>query len=164
LADVPASSHVVLLGGIGWNPVTKRFQDAMKQVPITQVAEPQLTTGEIFTVGGEKILPVWDEEADGRFLSEDVAYLARLPNPFNSSRTLTVCNGIHSRGVYGAVRCLTDRRVREANERYLAERFPDGRFALLLRVPVVTNTTISPDLQNESARLYEWPPQEGDQR
>jgi len=166
-ADVTSddlSSHVVLLGGIGWNPVTKRFQDAMKQVPITQVTDPELTTGEIFTVGGDKILPVWDEEADGRFLSEDVAYLARLPNPFNSSRTLTVCNGIHSRGVYGAVRCLTDRRVREANERYLADRFPDGRFALLLRVPVVTNTTISPDLQNESARLYEWPPQEGDQR
>jgi transcriptional regulator with XRE-family HTH domain len=160
------SSHVVLLGGIAWNRVTRRFQDAMKQVPITQIEDPKLETGDIFQIDGkEKIFPVWeDPDEDGEHvLAEDVAFLARLPNPFNSSRTLTVCNGIHSRGVYGAVRCLTDRRVREANERYLAERFPDGRFALLLRVPVVTNETISPDLQNESARLYEWPPQEGDQ-
>ena len=74
--------------------------------------------------------------------------IVRLPNPFNGRRTLTMCNGIHSRGVYGAVRSLTDRAVREANEQYLAERFPDGRFALLLRVPVVANNSMSPDLQN----------------
>ena len=30
------SSHVVLLGGIGWNKVTRRFQSATSQVPITQ--------------------------------------------------------------------------------------------------------------------------------
>ena len=62
----------------------------------------------------------------------------------------------------GAVRCLTDARVRDANERYLAERFPGGRFALLVRVPVVTNETLSPDLQNRSTRLFEWaPPKDG---
>ena len=31
------SSHVVLLGGIGWNPVTRRFQNSLGQVPITQI-------------------------------------------------------------------------------------------------------------------------------
>ena len=77
-------------------------------------------------------------------------------NPFQSSRTLTICNGIHSRGVLGAVRCLTDEQVREANERYLADRFPEGRFAMLVRVPVVANETLSPDLQNPETRLYEW--------
>ena len=46
--------------------------------------------------------------------------------------------------------------MRDANERYLAERFPGGRFALLVRVPVVTNETLSPDLQNPATRLYEW--------
>jgi hypothetical protein len=91
---------------------------------------------------------------------QDVGFLARLPNPFNISRTLTICNGIHSSGVLGAVRCLTDKRVREANERYLAERFPDGRFALLLKVPIVAKKVLSPDLQNPEARLYEWPPKE----
>ena len=50
-------------------------------------------------------------EAEPGVLLEDVAMLARLPNPFNALRTLTYCNGIHSRGVLGAVRCpkLLDR-------------------------------------------------------
>jgi hypothetical protein len=53
--------------------------------------------------------------------------------------------------------------VREANERYLAERFPDGEFAILLKVPVVENQTLSPDLHDPSARLFEWAPhQDGD--
>jgi transcriptional regulator with XRE-family HTH domain len=157
------STHVILLGGIAWNAVTRRFQEALDQVPIAQVEDPHLETGEIFTVGGERFFPQWDNPAgdDTRgVLIEDVAFLARLPNPFNISRTLTICNGIHSRGVLGAVRCLTDARVRDANERYLAERFPDGRFALLLRVPVVAAEALSPDLQNPEARLYEWPPAE----
>ena len=95
---------------------------------------------------------------------EDVAFLARLPNLFKISRTLTICNGIHSRGVLGAVRCLTDARVRDANERYLAERFSDGPYALLLRVPVVGNETLSPDLQNPHMRLHEWPPRDSARR
>jgi hypothetical protein len=46
--------------------------------------------------------------------------------------------------------------VRDANERYLAHRFPGGWFAILVRVPVVANETLSPDLQNPATRLYEW--------
>ena len=61
-------------------------------------------------------------------LAEDVGLLARVPNPLNSSRTLTICNGIHSRGVYGAVRSLTDAQLRDANERYIAANFGSIRF------------------------------------
>jgi hypothetical protein len=162
-ADVVAddlSGHVILLGGIGWNSVTRRFQTAISQMPITQIEVPELDTGEIFTVkdaeGERSYFPEWYGPGDDRELIEDVGHIARLTNPFQSSRTLTICNGIHSRGVLGAVRCLTDVSVRDSNERYLAERFPTGRFALLVRVPVVTNETLSPDLQNPTTRLYEW--------
>jgi transcriptional regulator with XRE-family HTH domain len=163
------SGHVILLGGIGWNRVTRRFQAAISQMPITQVEAPELITGDIFTVkdadGERSFLPEWDDPEDNeRELIEDVGHIARLTNPFQSSRTLTICNGIHSRGVLGAVRCLTDAYVRESNERYLADRFPGGRFALLVRVPVVTNETLSPDLQNPATRLYEWTaPKDGTQ-
>jgi transcriptional regulator with XRE-family HTH domain len=192
------SSHVILLGGITWNQVTKRFQDAISQVPITQIDVADYSDGDVFEIadggdtdgrdshrdggagddagaGGdsedsdgegtaERFYPEWEDDDHGnRDLVEDVALIVRLPNPFNGKRTLTICNGVHSRGVYGAVRCLTDQRVREANEEYLADRFPSGRFALLLRVPVVANETMSPDLQNPSARLYEWPPLPGEQ-
>jgi hypothetical protein len=172
------STHVIVLGGILWNSATRRFQAALGQVPIRQVVnEELLETGEIFKVESKEskeskgeeaqtFLPEWDEPASRgeegeRELVEDVALLARIPNPFKISRTLTICNGIHSRGVLGAVRCLTDAQMRDTNERYLAERFPDGRFAMLLRVPVVSNEALSPDLQNPEARLFEWPTEKG---
>jgi hypothetical protein len=155
------SGNVILLGGIGWNQVAKRFQVATGQLPITQIEVDQVTTGEIFVVkdqdGERPFLPEWD----GNELIEDVAFVARLRNPFKISRTLTICNGIHSRGVLGAVRCLTDVEVRNANEDYLADRFPDGTFAMLLRVPVLGSETVSPDLQNPGVRLYEWPSTNG---
>jgi transcriptional regulator with XRE-family HTH domain len=156
------STHVILLGGIAWNRVTRQFQDALRQLPITQVkGHPDVPDGDVFMVGDTPYLPEWhdDEEEGESKLKSDVALLARLPNPFNSSRSLTICNGIHSRGVYGAVRCLTDLQVRDANERYLAETYPDGQFAMLLRVPVIANSVMSPDLLNDSARLYEWKPE-----
>lgn len=159
------STHLILLGGVGWNQVTRRFLEALRQVPITQLVVDEYDDGDVFEVtqpARERFLPVWEDgEDDQRILIEDVALLARIPNPFNVNRTLTICNGVHSRGVLGAVRCLTDKRVRDANEGFLAERFPDGRFALLLRVPVVANETLSPDLQNPAVRLYEWPSAEG---
>jgi hypothetical protein len=62
---------------------------------------------------------------------------------------------------FGAVRCLTDARVRKENETYLATRFPNREFAMLLRVRVVANETFSPDLQNPEA---EWAPNEDDRR
>ena len=164
------SRHVILLGGIGWNEVTRRFQSAVSQVPITQTAVEDLKGGDIFRVetsnGAEPELfyPEYEDLGDKKELIADVGYLARLPNPFKINRTLTICNGIFSRGVFGAVRCLTDASVREENEKYLAERFPDGEFAMLLRVPVVTNETLSPDLQNPEARLYEWAPNGGARR
>lgn len=163
------STHLILLGGVGWNQVTRRFLEALRQVPITQLVVDEYDDGDIFEVTQperKRFLPIWEdredgedgeERKDGRVLIEDVALLARIPNPFNVNRTLTICNGVHSRGVFGAVRCLTDKQVRGANEEFLAERFPDGRFALLLRVPVVANETLSPDLQNPATRLYEWP-------
>lgn len=159
------TSHVILLGGIGWNEVTEQMQETVQdELHVAQVNDPDLHTGEPFVVDGvKKFDPTWGEpDAQGNArLKEDVGLLARLPNPYNSSRTLTICNGIHSRGVFGAVRCLTDHRVRDANERYLAERFPDGRFALLLKVSVIANETMTPDLQNPDVRLYEWPPANG---
>jgi hypothetical protein len=162
------SSHVVLLGGVGWNKVTRRFQSATSQVPITQTEVADLKTGEIFKVdtpdGERSFYPEYEDLGDGKELIADVGYVARLRNPFKVSRTLTICNGIHSRGVFGAVRCLTDASVRDENERYLADRFPGGEFAILLRVPVVTNETLSPDLQNPDSRLYEWAPNQGARR
>jgi hypothetical protein len=157
------SGHVVLLGGIGWNDTTRHLQRTLTKLPVRQIEDKRVTTGEIFTVvegdSERRFYPAWAPE-DTDELIEDVALLARVPNPYNGSRTLTICNGIHSRGVLGAVRSLTDARLRDANEAYIAEHFPKGEFALLLRVPVVQGETISPDIPNPHTRLFEWPADE----
>jgi transcriptional regulator with XRE-family HTH domain len=160
------SNHLVLLGGIGWNKFTGRILSEIDRLPIKQLEHPDLATGEVFKVEKaegreEKIYFPTTEEIDGvEELIWDVALLARLPNPFNSGRTLTVCNGVHSRGVVGAVLTVTDETVRPASEKYLADRFPSGTFAMLIRVPVVSGEALAPDLQNPDTRLFEWQPGE----
>jgi transcriptional regulator with XRE-family HTH domain len=176
------AGHLVVLGGIGWNHWVRRM---LADLPIEQVEVPDLENGEIFRsneLGGREFRPQWEkgehvepEAADAdqiaaeqaqdawrdgiyRELVEDVALLARLPNPYNHDRTVTICNGIYSRGVLGAVRALTDTAVREQNEAYIANRFPSGSFVLLMRVPVVNGEAISPNLQIAENRLYEWSP------
>jgi hypothetical protein len=162
VASDDLSGHVIVLGGIGWNIVTRDFQAAIEQLPIKQTAVDDLKEGDIFRVetynGARSFYPKYEDRGEGKEVVEDVGYLARLPHPFRANRTLTLCNGIHSRGVFGAVRCLTDATVRDGNEKYLGSHFPDGYFAILFRVPVVGGETVSPDLQKGVTRLYEWAP------
>jgi hypothetical protein len=65
---------------------------------------------------------------------------------------------VHSRGVLGAVRCLTDPAVREDNEQYLKSQFSGtDKFAILMRVPVLGGQTVSPSLQSPGTVLFQWP-------
>jgi hypothetical protein len=150
--------HVVLLGGIIWNEITEQLLE-MLHLPVRQIEDPNVPTGEIFVVSSgteeKKYLPKWT--ADGTKLVEDVGLIARRVNPLNSNRTLTVCNGIHSRGVLGAVRALADMQLRESNETYIADNFADtSNFAILMRVPVIDGRTMTPDFHKSDNILYRW--------
>jgi hypothetical protein len=153
------TGHLVLIGGVVWNEITGRLSE-MARLPIRQYAHPELVSGEIFVAEMEgkerEFWPKWTD-SDGRILEEDVGLLARVPNPLNSSRTLTICNGIHSRGVYGAVRSLTDAQLRDANERYISGNFGNSdSFAILMSVRVIKNTAMTPDFSGDGAVLYQW--------
>jgi len=154
------SGHVILIGGIGWNEITQRLS-AMARLPVRQVSDPAVDSGEIFVteIDGEdrKFLPRWQDDSRGSLI-EDVGLLARVPNPLNSNRTLTICNGIHSRGVYGAVRTLTDARLRDSNEQYIADNFgyPEN-FVILMSVQVIEERTMTPDFNNPDVVLCKWP-------
>jgi transcriptional regulator with XRE-family HTH domain len=181
------SGHLILIGGVAWNQVTSRLLRTLDNLPVRQLSVPDMADGEIFrTRDGREFLPLWEEQREAaddepseaslhasqahdawhndtpRDLVEDVALFARLRNPYNHSRTITICNGVYSRGVLGAVRILTDDAIRERNEAYLAKRFPGGQFALLVRVPVVNGEAITPDLEIAGNRLFEWSPDEQD--
>lgn len=157
-------NHLVTLGGIGWNSTLRAIQREMGDLPITQIEDPELPTGEVFLVRdpqtGEETTyyPVAEEGASGREFTEDVGLIARIVNPFNSSRTLTLFNGVHSTGVVGAVLAITEETVRLANEEFLAARYPAGEFAMLVRVRIVGGDALAPDLNNPRTRLFEWSP------
>jgi hypothetical protein len=124
---------------------------------------PELALTQVQTVdrpGGQtqSLYPEYKDLGEGKDPIDDIGPLTRLRHPSQRRRTLTICNGIHSRSVFWAMRCPTGARVREANEIHLEKRFPYGEFAILLRIPVVENQTLSPDLQDPNARQYEWCP------
>ena len=154
------TGHIILLGGVVWNEITQRLSE-MAKLPIRQVSHPKLASGEIFVVElddkEQEFWPKW-ADAESAVLEEDVGLLARVPNPLNSSRTLTICNGIHSRGVFGSVRSLTDAHLRDANERYISANFGGSdSFAILMSVNVIKNKAMTPDLSSPGVVLYQWP-------
>jgi transcriptional regulator with XRE-family HTH domain len=152
------TGHLVMLGGNGLNDAVQWVLEQTK-LPVRQVTDSGLVDdGDVFAVDGSGMsdfLPTVDEKLG---LVDDVGLFARLRNPYNSARTLTVCSGVFSRGVLGAVRILTDAEQRERNGAYLARRFTDAdEFAILMRVQVLLGEAITPDLENPDIRLYEWP-------
>lgn len=153
------TGHLILLGGVVWNEVTGRLSE-MAKLPVRQVKDPPLESGEIFVAdfdGQEhEFWPRWWDR-DKRVLTEDIGLLARVPNPLNTNRSLTICNGIHSRGVYGAVRSLTDVELRDGNERYISENFGDARsFGIVMSVRVIKNQAMTPDFNSPDVVLYQW--------
>ena len=126
-------NHLVAAGRHRLEPTVRRILSELKKLPIEQIEDERLPTGEVFRVKKaenreEQIyFPETEETTAEIEVVEDLALIARLPNPFNSSRTLTICNGVHSRGVLGAVLTLTDETVRPANEKYIAKWLPVGR-------------------------------------
>lgn len=155
------TGHVVIIGGVGWNKLTGQMSE-MATLPVTQFEHPALRSGDIFKadVDGQEteFWPRW-ADTEPEVLAQDVGMLARVPNPLNSSRTLTMCNGIHSRGVYGAVRSLTDAQLRDANERYIAANFrTSDSFVILMSVQVIGNRGMTPDLNGDGVVLYQWSP------
>lgn len=155
------ATHVVLLGGLLQNPAARYFAHTGR-LPVTQVKEERIRGGEVFEIeqdgDRQRFLPTFLDDDPSLGLIEDVGLLARMPNPIFRARTLTLCNGVFSRGVLGAVRTLTDAQLRDNNEAYLASRFAgESEFGLLLRVPVFRGEACTPDLTSEYHRLYAWP-------
>jgi hypothetical protein len=154
------TTHLVLLGGVDWNVVTRDLLDRL-ELPVHQVARVGGSAYFEAVVEDQRLRfpPVLRKADNGRLLLiEDVAHLFRGPNPFNRETTITMCNGMFSRGTLGAVRILTDADLRERNEAYLHSRFAGQQtFSLLARVRIVNGEAVTPDITVAENRLHEFP-------
>ena len=99
LASDDYSSHLVSLGGVDWNTITRSTLSRLP-MPVNQVADWKAPGEQYFAVeqDGEivKHRPVLDkdETQPKGILREDVALFARAVSPFNRKRTVTVCYGM----------------------------------------------------------------------
>jgi transcriptional regulator with XRE-family HTH domain len=160
LASDDLSSHLATLGGIDWNIATTSMLNTL-QLPVRQIAEWETERGQYFEVedngATSQYRPVLERLDDRVVRLEDVALFARAVNPYNRERTVTICNGMYSEGTYGAVRALTDARLRRRNSEYVRSRFGDSTsYCILARVPIVNGVTTTPDWTTTEHRLFEW--------
>lgn len=162
LAPDDYTTHLVLLGGVDWNLVTRELLDRV-DLPITQVARHDEAEAGGFVVrdreGGERLFaPKLGNHRGHEVLLEDVGHFYRGTNPFNHKRTVTICNGQYGRGTLGVVRALTDSRFRDRNGAYLETRFAGAdAYSILTRVQVVNGQVVTPDWNLPQSRLVEWP-------
>ena len=160
LAADAYTSHLVLLGGVDWNRVTAQVLKRI-DLPIRQQERPEDsdTAGFEVVVNGalKTFQPKLRKIGDREILEEDVAHFYRSRNPFNQKRTVTICNGIYSRGVLGAVRALTDARFRDRNNAHVLSRFGEQEtFSILSRVQVLQGSVVTPDWTDPDDLLHEW--------
>jgi transcriptional regulator with XRE-family HTH domain len=160
LAPDDYHSHLAVLGGVDWNKATTAILDRL-HLPVRQVADWNTKGEQYFEVDDNgtttQYKPVLGKAGGRPLLYEDVALFARAVNPFNRTRTVTVCNGMYGRGTYGAIRALTDSSFRDRNAEYIRSRFSDCEaYCILTRVPIVHGATLTPDWTVGEYMLFEW--------
>jgi hypothetical protein len=153
--------NLVSLGGVDWNAAANSVLERL-QLPVLQVNDWKTEKGAYFEVtedDGRKVPhhPRLEQSGGRTILREDVALFARAVSPFNRKRSVTICNGMYGRGVYGAVRALTDEGFRDRNMEYIQARFASSEaFCILTRVTVENTVTLTPDWTLPETRLFEW--------
>jgi hypothetical protein len=154
LTQRDVANHLVLIGGRVWKTVTPWFS---RIFPIPIDPEDPDDRGAIVVHDPDGVeLEFKYTLVDGE-LVEDVGFFARGDNPAAPLRTLTICSGVTTRGVRGSARCFIDAEMRAQNEQYLIPRFPDGStYCIVMRVPVVNEDPLTPDLSVAKNRLFEW--------
>lgn len=166
LTNDDLTSHLVILGGVDWNPLARSVLSRLP-LPVRQVTDwpaKKLPYFEV-NVDGEtkrfspRLEHLGEPGSDGgrEVLMEDVALFVRAANPVNRDTTVTICNGMYGNGTYGAVRALTDARFRDNNSTYVRERFGgSAEFCILTRVTIVENLGMTPDWTVAENVLFEW--------
>ncbi|HEY1971156.1 MAG TPA: helix-turn-helix domain-containing protein [Pseudonocardia sp.] len=162
LESADLQAHLVVLGGMAWMQGGKVIF-LRRGLPVRQVVDPTgelVDIGEVFEVTTDDRVTMYRPQfADDGAVIEDVGFFLRTRGT-NSARTLTVCSGVFSRGVYGAVRLLTDttdQELHESNVAYVAGKLAAAStYGVLMRVPTHDHAIATPDLRDRDNILYEF--------
>lgn len=98
----------------------------------------------IFRFGeSDRFKASFDEEG----LIGDIGVFARGPHPSVQDLTVTVCNGITSRGVLGAALCFIDSERKIKNQQYIRDRLDNVQaYCICMEVEVLGGDAAPPDL------------------
>src|SRR5208282_5624567 len=155
-----ALNYLVVVGGAAVYDVAPYFA---QDIPLPKAEPIPGTDTHVFkcSVGDEerKFTSTRDEEG---VLIEDIGLITRGEHPHAPGHTVTMLSGITSRGVHGTALGFINRHVRDENEEYLRDTFGNANaFCVVMRVPVIQNTALPPNLLREDVRLYEWSSETG---
>lgn len=151
-------SHLVILGNIAMAQTDLRH--LIPRLPVHQVSdEDRAPDGEVFEIRetGERLSPSFAGDGEDRRVVEDIGLIARMPSPVDAARTLTIFSGVYTRGVFGAVRCLSDWGMGTANARWLAARFgKTTSWGVLMRVRGAEHAIATPRLSEPGAVVFDF--------
>jgi hypothetical protein len=154
LTQNDVASHLVLIGGQVWETATPWFS---RIFPIPIDPEDPYERGAIVVHDPGGTEREFKYTLVNSELVEDVGFFARGENPAAPLRTLTICSGVTTRGVLGAARCFIDPELRDRNEQYVKPHIPEGStYCIVMRVPVLNQDPLTPDLSVVENRLFEW--------
>lgn len=148
--------HVVIIGGKAADDPAVNLLCSKLLLPEAEEmkykSERKTWDSHIFRFGTEK--HVFDASFDKDALVRDVGVFARGEHPIGQGLTVTVCNGITSRGVYGSALCFMDsrrspndseRKVR--NELYVKEQLGGAStYCIFMNIQILKGKAVPPDL------------------
>ena len=155
-----ALNHLIVVGGAAVYDVAPYFA---QDIPLPQAEPIPGTDTHVFKcrVGDEERVFTSTRD-DEDVLVEDIGLIARGEHPHAPGHTVTMLSGITSRGVHGTALGFVNRHVRDENEEYLRDTFGTANaFCIVMRVPVIQNAALPPNLSREDVRLYEWSSETG---
>ena len=163
LTEEDYKGHLVLLGGVDFNAATRRIMTKV-DMPVVQGSFYGATVDPGFQVRTAGGVETFAATLDAPYrpggkgsLREDIGQFVRGPNPFNRARTFTICNGMYSRGVLGAVRALTDEDFRARNTAFIRQMFPEGStYCVLFGVEPFEETVHTPDWTAPGSVRHIW--------
>jgi transcriptional regulator with XRE-family HTH domain len=138
--------NLVLIGGPAWNEVTATFMSLL-DLPIRQTRQPNGQPDFFTTSEGSSAHPA--TLSDSGHVIEDVGLFVRATNPTNPDTDVTICSGVFTHGVLGAVHAFTNPQVAAGNIDAIRDRLGQTTsFAVLFGVKVIGGRVPTPRLAN----------------